>query len=163
MVKTAKPKAKKVAKSTATSSSSSSSSSASSASSNLLECSPPTQKNGANRPGVAILTSEEQKAYSKHSIEVKQIAGLVILKCRLGIAESPAQSQILPDENFSKTFKLVYEALCKNVSIGKRVAAVPLIFLNIGTSKAKEIMTGTKMRKKYSVMKSYMNNTLSVL
>ena len=165
MVKAAQNKTKKVAKSkTSSSSSSSSSSSASSAKAAVdFECSPPNRKNGAQRPMSPILSADEQKLYTKFSIEIKQMAGLIILKCGLGIAEGPVQSQILQEQSFSKNFEKVYAFMCKDPIIGKHLSMVPLKFLNIGTSKAKEIMTGIKMRKKYSQMKTYMNNTLSVI
>ncbi len=172
MVKAAKPKAKKVAKSkptaTSTSSSSSSSNSTTNQSSSIsadvnFECSPPALKNGAKNVGVVILNNEEQALYRKYSSEIKQVAGLIILKCGLGIAEGPVLSQILQEDTFSKKFEKVYLTLCKDPIIGKRVSSIPMKFLNIGTGKAKEIMTGIKLRKKYSQMKTYMNNTLSFI
>lgn len=94
---------------------------------------------------------------------MKQVAGLIILKCGLGIQEGPVISQILQDDTFSKNFERVYAVLSNDPLVGERVRSIPLKFLNIGTGKAKEVMSGTKLRKKYSQMKTYMNNTLSVL
>lgn len=91
------------------------------------------------------------------------MTGLIILKCGLAIQEGPVISQILQEDSFTKNFEKVYSMLCKDPLLGERVSAIPLRFLNIGTGKAKEIMSGIKLRKKYSQMKSYMNNTLSVL
>lgn len=166
MVKAAKPKVvKKVAKvAKAKPSTSQSSSSSSSSTVPDLNVSPPLQRNGTKASGGSfILTNEEQALYRKFSTEIKQVSGLVILKCGLGIAEGPCISQILQEDTFLKNFAKVHEALTKDPIIGKRVAAVPVKFLNIGTSKAKEVMTGPNLRKKYSQMKSYINNTLSVI
>ena len=163
MVKGAQNKTRKVAKSETSSSSFSSSSASSAKAASAFECSPPIRNNGAQRSMLPILTADEQKLYSKFIIEIKQMAGLIILKCGLEIAEGPVQSQILQEESFSKNFEKVYELLCRDPIMGKRLSVVPMKFLNIGTSKAKEIMTGIKMRKKYSYMKTYINNTLSVI
>ena len=78
MVRATKKAATKVAKS--------SSSSAPSRATNL-ECYPPFRRNGAKASSETILTSAEQSAYKKYSTEVKQISGLIILTCGLGVAE----------------------------------------------------------------------------
>lgn len=81
-------------------------------------CSPPLQKNGAKKTGHFILTVEEQKAYKKYSVEVKQISALIVLKCGLGIAEGPVQTQIIQEESFCTKFESVYNLMAKNVIIG---------------------------------------------
>lgn len=179
MVKSAskQSKVKKVAKEK-TSSSSSSSSSSSRPSSSLptaratasslianstFDCSPPLQKNGAKTSKVPLLSNDEQRTYTKNSSEVKQITALIILKNGLSLAEKPAMTQILQEDYLFKNFETVYKTLCKDVIIGKRVASIPLKFLNISTSKADEVLSGSNIRKKYSTFKSYINNTLTVL
>lgn len=155
MVKAARKLATKVAKSINSTSSASSTMNA--------ECSPPFKRNSAKSTLEQILTSSEQTAYKKYSTEVKQIAGLIILSCGLGIAEKKTCSQIMQEEEFFSTFDKVYEKLSQDILVGKRVATIPLKFLKVGTSTAKEVLSGKKLRKKYSAMKSYMNNTLSPL
>lgn len=91
------------------------------------------------------------------------MAALVLLKCGLGIAEGPTIAQIIQEESFSRNFQKVYESLCSDPIIGGRITLVPLKFLNLGKSTAREVMTGLQMRKKYSEMKTYMNNTLSAI
>jgi hypothetical protein len=93
------PKQKKVLKvskeKVQTSSSSSTSSSLSSlAPSSVFQCSPPLQSNGAKVAKVPLLNSDEQKMYTKHSSEIKQITALIILKSGLCLAERPSMSQI---------------------------------------------------------------------
>jgi hypothetical protein len=158
--KPSKTKVKKVAKATAPSTTSSSSSAVPAT---LFECSPPAQKNGASCDKLPILSKSEMKLYNKHKIEVKQMAALVILKCGLGIAEGPTIGQIHQEENFFNNFPKVYEALCRDPIIGNRISLVPLKFLNIGKSTSVEIQTGLKLRKKYSELKAYMNNTLTAI
>ncbi len=155
MVKAAKKVATRVAKSTKSTSSASSAMNS--------ECSPPFKRNAAKSTSETILTSSEQTAYKKYSIEVKQISGLIILSCGLGIAEKKTCSQIMQEEEFFTTFDKVYEKLSNDALVGRRVSIIPLQFLKIGTSTAKEVLNGKKLRKKYSAMKSYMNNTLSPL
>lgn len=158
-------KVKKVLKEKALSSSSSSSSSSKSslAPSSVFECSPPLQKNGAKIAKVPLLSNDEQKMYTKHSSEVKQITALLILKSGLCLAEGPVMTQILQEDYLFKNYEKVYKLMCQDVIIGRRVAAIPLKFLNIATSKADEVMSGNSLRKKYSACKGYINNTLSVL
>ena len=69
----------------------------------------------------------------------------------------------MQENDFFSSFEKVYEKLCKDTLIGSRVAIIPLEYLNIGTSKAKELLNWKKLRKKYRAKKSYMNNTLSPL
>jgi hypothetical protein len=152
MVKAARKLATKVGKSINSTSSASSTMNA--------ECSPPFKRNSAKSTLEPILSSSEQTAYKKYSTEVKQIAGLIILSCGLGVAEKKTCSQIMQEEEFFSTFDKVYEKLSQDVLVGKRVATIPL---KVGTSTAKEVLSGKKLRKKYSAMKSYMNNTLSPL
>jgi hypothetical protein len=71
--------------------------------------------------------------------------------------------QIVQEEKFKENFNKVYELLRKDPFIGQRMSLVPLKFLNITKSTASEIMSGVQMRKKYSELKSYMNNTLTPL
>jgi hypothetical protein len=87
----------------------------------------------------------------------------IILKCGLGVQECKIISQKMQEEHFSKNFEKVYQVLTKDPIIGRRLSRIPVKYLTIGTSKAREVMSGTVLRKKYSAMKSYMNNTLSYL
>ena len=155
MVKAAKKVAAKAAKSNKSTSSALSAMNS--------ECSPPFKRNAAKSTSETILTSSEQTAYKKYSIEVKQISGLIILTCGLGVAEKKTCSQIMQEEEFFTTFDRVYEKLSNDAIVERRVANIPIQFLKIGTSTAKEFLSGKKLRKKYSAMKSYMNNTLSPL
>ena len=84
-------------------------------------------------------------------------------KCGLGIAEGPTVPQIVQEEKFKENFTKVYELLRKDPLIGQRMSLVPLKFLNITKRTASEIMSGVQMRKKYSELKSYINNTLTPL
>ena len=139
MVKSAaKPtKVRKVTKEkTHASSSSSSSLSSSFLGTRNFECSPPLQKNGAKVVKLPLLNNDEQKTYTKYSSEVKQITALLILKSGLCLAEGPALTQILQEDMLFKNYEKVYKQLRQDVIIGKRVAAIPLKFLNISTSKA---------------------------
>lgn len=168
MAKSTKGKAQKTVKSKGSSASSSSSSSSSSSTSSLalnsqLLCSPPLASNGAKKKETFILSPDEQGAFRKHINEIKQLSALIILKCGLGVQESKIISQKMQEDHFYKNFDRVYEILTKDAIIGSRLVAVPLKFLNIGTGRAREIMSGTILRKRYSAMKSYMNNTLSYL
>ena len=90
--------------------------------------------------------------------EIKQISGLIILCTGIAIQEMKAQELALQNG-----LKKTYDDLCKANIVGRRVSALPVKFLNIGTSRAKENFSGIKLRKKYSAMKSYMNNTLAPL
>jgi hypothetical protein len=122
----------------------------------------PVQRNGAIRNMPPLLSKGEGKLFMKQKVELKQMTALVILKCGLGIAEGPTVPQIVQEEKFKENFTKVYELLRKDPLIGQRMSLVPLKFLNI-TSTASEIMSGVQMRKKYSELKSYMNNTLTPL
>ena len=166
MVNSTKGKGPKAVKSKGSSSSSSSSSASSKSSRQLvtqLLCSPPMALNGAKKKEKFILNPDEQGAFRKHIMEIKQLSALIILKCGLGIQESKIISQKMQEDTFTKNFDKVYERFLKDPIIGSRMAAIPLKFLNIGTGKAREIMSGSILRKRYSAMKSYMNNTLSTL
>jgi hypothetical protein len=110
-----------------------------------------------------LLRKGEGKLFMKHKVELKQMTALVILKCGLGIAEGPTVPQIVQEEKFKENFNKVYELLRKDPLIGQRMSLVPLKFLNITKSTASEIMSGVQMRKKYSELKSYMNNKLTPL
>ena len=83
MVRASKPRPKAVKSKSASSSSSSSSSSQVVSNPFNTECSPPVARNGAKNSGVVILTNYERGLFKTHSIEVKQVAGLIILKCGL--------------------------------------------------------------------------------
>jgi hypothetical protein len=95
--------------------------------------------------------------------EIKQISALLILVTGIAIQELKVISQKAQELAFQTGLKKTYDDLCKDNIVGKRVTALPFKFLNIGTSRAKECLSGIKLRKKYSAMKSYMNNTLSPL
>ena len=72
-------------------------------------------------------------------------------------------SHKMQEDHFTKHFIIVYDKLSIDATVGSTVKNIPMKFLNIGTSKAKEIMSGVVLRKRYSAMKSYINNTLSPL
>ena len=76
--------------------------------------------------------SPEQVVFNKHRNEIKQISGLVILSCGLGIAEKKTCSQIMQENDFFSSFEKVYEKLCNDVIIGSRVKKIPLHYSNIG-------------------------------
>ena len=139
--------------------SSSSSSSSSSSAQQVINCTPPTVRNGALRNDRFILSPEEQK----YITEIKQVSGLIILKCGLGVQECKVISQKLQDDYFSKNLEKVYTRLSQDPIIGKRSIAIPFKFLNLATSRSREVLTGSKLRKRYSAMKTYINNTLSPL
>ena len=101
MVKTTK-KPVKVVKRNFSSLSSSSSSSLSSSAQQVINCTPPTVRNGALRNDRFILSPEEQTAFKKYITEIKQVSGLIILKCGLGVQECKVISQKLQDDYFSK-------------------------------------------------------------
>jgi hypothetical protein len=167
MVKSAKGKDKKIVKSKGSSSSSSSSSSSNSSSSSVIDssliCSPPSITNGAKKKDTFVLTNDEQRAFRLHKAEIKQLSALIILKCGLRVQECKIISQKMQEEHFSKNFEKVYQVMTKDPIIGQRLSRIPVKYLTIGTSTAREVMSGTVLRKKYSAIKSYMNNTLSYL
>ena len=86
MVKAAKVASKKVVKTTSSSSSFALASS---------DWSPPFKRNGARAHAESILNSTEQNDYKRYSTEIKQISGVIILSCGLGIAEQKTISQII--------------------------------------------------------------------
>ena len=118
-------------------------------------------KNASIKSGKPILDENEQKNYKKFVAEIKQLQGLVLAKCGLTIQETSTSPQLTQDDAFVRDFPIFYEDLTKHPTIGKRVKAVPLKFLTVGTSRAFEIINGERMRKKYSAMKTYINNTLT--
>lgn len=81
----------------------------------------------------------------------------------LGVQENKIMSHKMQEDHFTKHFIIVYDKLSIDATVGSTVKNIPMKFLNIGTSKAKEIMSGVVLRKRYSAMKSYINNTLSPL
>lgn len=127
-----------------------------------LSCSPTTRSNTASiRNGQPILDANEQRLYKLWISEIKQLQGLIIAKCGLAIQESSTCPQLLQENAFTRDFPLFYEAFTKDPILGSRVSKIPLKFLTVGTSRAFEIINGEKMRKKYSTMKTYMNNNLT--
>ena len=162
-------KAAKAVKNNNTSQSSSSSSSATSSATSSFSaaassCTPPTIRNGAKKNDrFFILNPEEQNAFKKYVSEIKQISGLILLKCGLGVQECKVISQKMQEDYLSKNIEKVYTRLTQDPIIGKRVIAIPFKFLNVATSVSREILSGSKLRKRYSAMKTYINNTLSPL
>ena len=163
MTKATNGKAQKAVKSKSSSSSSKPSSSSAASQNSQTICSPPSFLNAAKSSQQCILNQDEQNAFRKHSNEIKQLSGLVILKTGLGVQECKIMSQKAQDDAYSKHLKDNYEALKLDAIYGGRITVVPLKFLSIGTSRAKEIMSGSILRKRYSAMKSYINNVLTPL
>lgn len=159
MVKGSNSKVAKVAKSK----SSSANSSASYPVDPSVICSPPAGRNGAmkKKNSAFILKPVEQVAYKKYINEIKQISALVLLNCGLGLQESKFSSQKMQEDYLVKNMEKVYSKLSKDVIIGRRVSNIPFKFLMIPTSKATELTSGYTLRKRYSTMRSYINNTLS--
>ena len=124
--------------------------------------SPTARSNTAsNRDGSSILDAQQQKSYKAWIAEIKQIQGLLICQCGLSIQSKSYCAQTAQDELFVINFPLFYDIWCKDPVLGSRVSKIPLLYLTVGTSKAMETITGEKMRKKYSSMKTYINNTLT--
>lgn len=67
------------------SSSSFSSSSSSSSALQDINCAPPVLRNGSIRNNQFLLNPDEQIAFKKYMMEIKQISGLNLLKCGLGV------------------------------------------------------------------------------
>lgn len=128
---------------------------------NNLPCSPPTRSNAARTSGNTILDLNEQKSFKMWISEIKQIQGYIICRCGLSIQEGPTMPQKLQEDTFFREFPSFYERSCKDPLLGKRISKIPLKYLTVVTSKATDTISGEKMRKKYSSMKTYMNNTLS--
>lgn len=126
-----------------------------------LVCSPSTRSNAAKKSGNSILDKGEQKSYKEWISERNQIQGLIICCCGLGIQEAPTMPQKMQVDSFQKEFSLYYLKLCKDPILGKRATKIPEKYLTVSSSRASETTSGEKMRKKYSSMKTYMNNTLS--
>ena len=123
MVKAAKKPAKAV-KNNDTSQSSSSSSSSSSATSTLFaaasSCTPPTIRNGAKKNDrFLLLNPEEQNAFQKYVSEIKQISGLILLKCGLGVQECKVISHKMQEGFLSKNIEKVYTRRTQDPIIGK--------------------------------------------
>lgn len=167
MVKNAKKPAKAAKArnyaSLSTSTSSSSSSSSSSSAQQEINCTPPALRNGATRNNRFVLNPDEQNAFKKYIMEIKQISGLILLKCGLGVQECKVISQKMQEDYLSKNLEKVYTRLSQDPIVGRRVIAIPFKFLNLATSRSKEVLSGSKLRKRYSAMKTYINNTLSPL
>ena len=165
MVKASKKPAKAVKKNNTSQSSSSSSSATSSATSSFSSsCTPPTIRNGAKKNDrLFILNPEEQNAFKKYVSEIKQISELILLKCGLGVQECKIISEKMQEDNLSKNIEKVYTRLTQDPIIRKWVIAIPFKFLNVATSVSRYILSGSKLLKRYSAMKTYINNTLSPL
>ena len=154
-----KTPAKAVKNNNTSQSSSSSSAATSSATSSFSaatsSCTPPTIRNGAKKNDrFLILNPEEQNAFKKYVFEIKQISGLILLKCGLGVQEYKVISQKMQEDYLSKNIEKVYTRLTQDRIIGKRVIAIPFKFINVATSVSKEILSGSKLRKRYSAMKT---------
>lgn len=127
-----------------------------------LACSPSTRSNAATvKDIVTILNPKEQKSFKQWISEIKQIQGLIICKCGLYVQAKSSTPQGLQETLFVKEFPNFYELMCKDPILGNRVRKIPLLYLTVGTSKATETLNGEKLRKKYSTMKTYINNVLS--
>ena len=127
-----------------------------------LPHSPSTRSNTATvRDNPTILDANEQKTFKMWISEIKQIQGLIICKCGLYVQMKANCSQGLQETIFVKEFPVFYETMRIHPILGSRVSKIPLIFLTVGTSKATETLNGEKLRKKYSTMKSYINNALT--
>jgi hypothetical protein len=127
-----------------------------------LSGSPSTKSNTATvRNGESILNADEQKSYKLWISEIKQIQGLVICQCGLLIQTQSCCTQTAQEALFVRDFPINYEKFCRHPILGARVKNVPFIYLTVGTSTATEILNGEKLRKKYSSMKTYINNTLT--
>ena len=127
-----------------------------------IHCSPVTRSNSASiRDSATVLGPSEQKSFRMWISEIKQIQGLIICKCGLYIQGKSALPQIMQESLFVKEFGTFYEIMGKDPLLGSRVLKIPFIYLTVGTSKATETLNGEKLRKKYSSMKTYINNVLS--
>lgn len=127
-----------------------------------LPHSPSTRSNTATvRDNPTILDANEQKSFKLWISEIKQIQGLILCKCGLYIQAKSSCPQSLQESLFKKEFSTFYEMLSKDPILGNRVKKIPLIYLTVSTSKATEVINGDRLRKKYSTMKSYINNTLT--
>ncbi len=124
--------------------------------------SPTTRSNSASiREGETILDGAQQKQFKMWIPEIKQIQGLIICRVGLNIQERTTCSQTLQESIFVSEYETIYKELCEHPLLGSRVKKIPFIYITVGTSKATEILSGDKMRKKYSTMKTYICNTLS--
>jgi hypothetical protein len=127
-----------------------------------LPRSPTTRSNTASvRQGATILSPSQQKTYKSNLAEIKQIQGLLICKCGITIQAQSYCTQTTQDGLFLRNFPLFYDIWCKDPILGNRVSKIPFVYLTVGTSKAMEVINGDKMRKKYSSMKTYINNVLT--
>lgn len=124
--------------------------------------SPTTRSNAATiRNAATILDLNEQRSFKMWISEIKQIQALLICKTGLFIQAKSACPQGVQESHFVKEFPKFYELFCKHPVLGSRVSKIPIIFLTVATSKATEVLNGEKLRKKYSAMKTYINNTLT--
>ena len=127
-----------------------------------LPRSPTTRSNTASlRDGDTILTPLQQKTYKLNLAEIKQIQGLLICKCGLTIQAQSYCTQTTQDGLFVRNFPIFYDVCSRDPILGSRVSKIPFVYLTVGTSKATEVINGDKMRKKYSSMKTYINNVLT--
>ena len=109
------------------------------------------------------LNPEKQNAFKKYISNITQISELILLKCGLGVQECKVVSQKMQEDYLSKNIEEVYTRLTQDLIRGKRVIAIPFKFLNVATSVSREILSGSKLRKRYSARKTYINKTLSPL
>ena len=127
-----------------------------------LPRSPTTRSNVAtNRDGEPILTLQQQKTYKLNMAEIKQIQGLLICKCGIYISIQSYCTQTTQDGLYVKNFPVFYDVWSRDPVLGNRVSKIPFVYLTVGTSRATEVINGDKMRKKYSSMKTYINNVLT--
>ena len=124
--------------------------------------SPSTRSNTATvRDGKPILNPSEQKSFKLWISEIKQIQGLVICQCGLLIQSQSCCTQSAEEALFVRDFPINYEKFCRHPILDAHVKKIPSIYLTVATSTASEILNGEKLRKKYSSMKTYINNTLT--
>ena len=128
-----------------------------------VECSPAGKfSSGAKVKKSPLLNAVDQAFWKENAVEIKQLQSLVIAKCGLEIAEKSTCSQKLQEDYFSNNFDGWYQKLCKNSVIGNRMARVPIKYLYFGTSSSTERLSGSNLRKRYSTLKTFVNNTLNV-
>lgn len=127
-----------------------------------LPGSPSTRSNTASvRDRTTILDVNEQRSYKLWLSEIKQLQGLVICRCGLDIQAASYCTQTTQDGLYVRDFAVNYDIFTRDPLLGNRMSKIPLKFLTVGTSKATEVLNGEKFRKKYSAMKTYINNTLT--
>ena len=74
------------------------------------------------------------ESFKKYVSEIKQISGLILLKCGLGVQECKVISQKMQEDYLSKNIEKVYTRLTQDPIIRKRVIAISFKFLNVATS-----------------------------